>query len=166
MDQLATECGIWDISNQRLVAGNTTPSWSGEAASGWISCAFTDATLPAGQYKVAVYNGAATPAPWSAKQLKYWDIGPGKNGITNGPLYAPRLADATKATIYQGSGQEPGQCTFAVGPPNQYPDFYVDGLAQNYWVDAEVTPVSGSAGSPPPGDPSASNSGAFLIFFP
>ena len=48
------------------------------------------------------------------------------------------------ANIYNGSGQEPGQCTFAVGPPNQYPDLYGDGLAQNYWVDAEVTPVSGA----------------------
>ena len=47
-------------------------------------------------------------------------------------------------------------------PPNQYPDLYVDGPAQNYWVDAEVTPATGSTGSPPP----ASNSGAFLVFFP
>ena len=86
-------------------------------------------TLPVGQYKVAVYNGAATPSPWSAKQLRYWDIGAGQNGITNGPLYAPQLADAATADIYQGSGQEPGQATFVVGRPNQYPDLYVDGLS-------------------------------------
>jgi hypothetical protein len=171
VDQLATECGVWDMSTQKLVAENTSPSWSDAAASGWISCAFTGVTLPAGKYKVAVYNGAATPDPWSAKQLNYWDTGPGKNGITNGPLYAPQLADASTANINQGSGQEPGQCTFAVGPPNQYPDLYVDGLAQNYWVDVEVTPATGSTGSPPPSspppsDPPTVNSGAFLTFFP
>lgn len=161
VDQRATECGIWDITTQKLVAESTSPTWSGAAGSGWISCAFTGVTLPAGQYKVAVYNGAATPQPWSAKHLNYWDIGAGKNGITNGPLYAPQLADASMANIYRGSGQEPGQCTFAIGPPNQYPDLYVDGLAQNYWVDTEVTPVAGSTGSPPKPD-----SGAFLTFFP
>ena len=127
---------------------------------------------PAGwQYKVAVYNGAATPGPWSAKQLKYWDIGAGQNGITNGPLYAPQLADASTANINPGPGQEPGQCTYAIGPPNQYPDLYGDGLAQNYWVDVEVTPATGSASSPPPSSPPPSNpptvdSGAFLTFFP
>ncbi len=179
--QLATECGVWDMSTQKLVAENTSPPWSGAAASGWISCAFTGVTLAAGQYKVAVYNGVATPGPWSAKQLNYWDIGAGQNGITNGPLYAPQLADASTANIYQGSGQEPGQCTFAVGPPNQYPNLYVDGLAQNYWVDIEVTPATGSTTSPPPTSPPPSsppvssspppepptvNSGAFLTFFP
>ena len=52
-----------------------------------------------------------------------------------------QLADASTADINQGSGQEPGQSTFAVGPPDQYPHLYVDGLAQNYWVDPEVTPA-------------------------
>ena len=124
-----------------------------------------------------MYNGAATPAPWSAKQLKYWDIGPGSSGITNGPLTAPSLADASPASIFQGSGQEPGQCTFAVGPPNQYPDLYVDGLAQNYWVDAEVTPSTGPVSSPSPSGPPSSSpppatrrtatpEAPSLIFFP
>jgi hypothetical protein len=158
--QLATECGIWDISTGKLVATNNSPSWSGSAGSGWISCAFTDVILPAGKYKVAVYNGTATPEPWSAKQLSYWDTGAGRNGITNGPLYAPQLTDAALADIYQGSGQEPGQSTFAVGPPNQYPNLYVDGLAQNYWVDMEVTPAAGTPVNEPP-----VNSGAFLSFF-
>ena len=174
VDQLATECGIWSISTGKLVAENASPTWSGAAGSGWVACAFTGLTLPAGEYKVAVYNGAATPDPWNAKQLRYWDIGAGQNGITNGPLYAPQLAAAATADIYTGSGQEPGQCTFAIGPPNQYPNLYVDGLAQNYWVDVEVTPVGGSAtGQPtsqatsaPPSDPPTVKSGAFLGFFP
>jgi hypothetical protein len=159
VQQLATECGVWSISTRQLVAGNSSPVWSGAAGSGWVSCPFTGVTLPAGKYKVAVYNGAAAPQEWSPKQLNYWDVGVGSNGIANGPVYAPQLADAATANIYQGSGQEPGQSTFAVGPPNQYPDLYVDGLAQNYWVDIEVTP-----GGDPPAP--AVNSGAFLTFFP
>jgi hypothetical protein len=178
VSQLATECGIWDMGTRQLYGENASPSWSGGAGSGWISCAVSGLVLPAGQYKVAVYNGAAVPAPWSAKQLRYWDIGPGQHGITNGPLAAPSLADASMATIYQGSGQEPGQCTFAVGPPDQYPDLYVDGLAQNYWVDVEVTPASGPVSSPPapsspppgspppPSEPPDDAGAAFLVFFP
>lgn len=172
VNQLATECGIWDIGTRQLYAEDASPSWSGGAGSGWISCAFSGLLLPAGAYKVAVYNGAAVPGPWSAKQLRYWDIGPGRNGITNGPLTAPSLAGASPASVYQGSGTEPGQCTFAVGPPDQYPDLYVDGLAQNYWVDAEVRPSTGPVSSPSPSSPPAGNGpgshagGAFLVFFP
>jgi hypothetical protein len=178
VNQLATECGIWDIGTRQLYAEDASPSWSGGAGSGWISCAFSGLILPAGAYKVAVYNGAAVPGPWSAKQLRYWDIGPGHNGITNGPLTAPSLAAASPASVYQGSGTEPGQCTFAVGPPDQYPDLYVDGLAQNYWVDAEVTPATGpvssplptasATSSPPPSNPPLDKDagGAFLVFFP
>jgi hypothetical protein len=180
VNQPATECGVWDIGTQKLVAESASPQWSGPAGSGWISCAFTDVSLPAGKYKVAVYNGAPIPDPWSAKQLRYWDIGAGQNGITNGPLYAPNVADATTANEYEESGQEPGQSTFAVGPPNQYPNLYVDGLAQNYWVDAEVTPgaiaspsISPSAppsttqsSSPPPPPPSKAQPSAFATFFP
>jgi hypothetical protein len=161
--QLATECGVWDIGTGKLVATNDSPSWSGPAGSGWVASAFTNVILPTGKYKVAVYNGTAIPDPWSAKQLRYWDIGAGQNGITNGPLYAPQLTDATVADIYQGSGQEPGQSTFAVGPPNQYPNLYVDGLAQNYWVDMEVTP---STAPPTVDSPPTANPSGFLGFFP
>ena len=160
--QLATECGVWDISTGKLVATNESPSWSGAAGSGWVSCAFPGQILAVGKYRVAVYNGAANPVVgWSPKQLNYWDSGVGQNGIANGPVSAPSLAKASTANIYQGSGQEPGQCVFAVGPPNQYPNLYVDGLAQNYWVDMEVTPASGTPVNEPP-----VNSGAFLSFFP
>jgi hypothetical protein len=158
--QLATECGVWDISTQKLVVSNDSAKWSSDAGSGWVSCAFPGQVLAAGKYRVAVYNGAATPVSWNGKHLNYWDTGTGENGITNGPLSAPSLADASPANIYQGSGQEPGQCVFAVGPPNQYPDLYVDALAQNYWVDMEVTPSTGTPVNTP-----AVNSGAFLSFF-
>jgi hypothetical protein len=55
---LPTECAIWDVATQQVVAGtrNTSPSWSGAAGSGWVSCAYNGVTLPAGNYKVAVYS--------------------------------------------------------------------------------------------------------------
>ena len=137
--ELATECGVWSIATQTLVAENTSPTWSGAAGSGWISCSFTGVTLPAGSYRVAVYNNAAAPDAWSAKLLNYWDAGVGQNGIVEGPLSAPNVANASLADKFGGGGSEPGQSVFAVGPPNQYPNLYVDGLAQNYWVDIEVT---------------------------
>lgn len=160
---LATECGVWDIGTGKLVASDNSPSWSGAAASGWVSCAFSEVVLPAGKYRVSVYNGTTNPDGWSAKQLHYWDVGVGQNGITNGPLYAPRQAAASLADIYQGSGQEPGQAVFAVGPPDQYPHLYGNGLAQNYWVDVEVTPTADSGSGP--GSGSAVDPGAFLGFF-
>ena len=89
---------------------------------------------------MAVYNGVPVPDAWSAKLLNYWDTGLGQNGITTGgPPSAPNLASASVADKFGGGGSEPGQAVFAVGPPNQYPNLYVDGLAQNYWVDIEVT---------------------------
>jgi hypothetical protein len=159
--QLATECALWDIGTRQLVIGDDSPSWSGAAGKGWVSCSFPGQVLAAGKYRVAVYNGAATPVEWNPMQFNYWDTGIGKDGITSGPLSAPSLASASTANIYQGSGQEPGQCVFEVGPPNKYPDLYVDGQAQNYWVDIEVTPSTGTPINAPP-----VNSSAFLSFFP
>jgi hypothetical protein len=149
--QLATACDIWSIDSQSSVAGTASPSWSGAAGSGWVSCPVS-ATLAAGKYKVSVYNGAATPDGWSAKRLGYWGVDGaavpiGINGITNGPLYAPNTANASEADIYQGEGQEPGQSIFAVGPPDQYPNLYVDALFQNYWIDLEVAPIPVTATS-------------------
>lgn len=180
--QLATACDVWDIPSQASVAGSTSPAWSGVAGSGWVSCSFTSVTLPAGSYRVSVYNGAASPDGWGPKRLNYWDIGPGQNGLANGPITAPKLSAASTAWEYDGSAagstppwtngsQEAGQSTFAVGPPDQYPYLYVDGLAQNYWIDMEVTPTSGTPAtssppsSPPPTSP-PDNSSGFLIFFP
>ena len=175
--QLATRCDVYDTATQESVASITVPSWSGPAGSGWVWAAFSDqVAIPAGRYKVAVFNGSANPDGWSAKDAStmYWDTGVGAIGITNGPLYAPGLAAASSAYVYDGDGadndprfsngsgkQEPGQGTFAVGGP-QYPYLYGDGLAQNYWVDVEVTP--GDVASPPPTNPPSVNPSAFLAF--
>lgn len=161
--QLATSCRIWSIlgaNSGAQVTGSTSPSWSGPAGSGWVSCAFSGVTLPAGSYKVSVYNGAATPDGWGAKDAStnYWGTGDGAAGITWGPLTAPGLAGASAAYEFNGSNPgttppftngttEPGQCTFVNGTGDVYPPLYVDGLAQNYWLDVEVTPVAAASGA-------------------
>lgn len=164
-DQLATAASVWAVTGAAtgtLVAGSAAPSWSGAAGSGWVGCPITAVKLPAGIYKVSVFNDAAVPDEWSAKDANtaYWDTGAGAAGIVNGPLSAPGLAAASLAFIFDGAAggsvppfttgvTERGQCTFAqptVAPgPDQYPYLYVDGLAQNYWVDLGVSLA------PPPG---------------
>jgi hypothetical protein len=155
--QLATRADVWSISGETAVASITSPSWSGAAGSGWVSAAFpAGTTLPGGAYKVSVYNGNASPDGWSAKDAstEYWSAGAGASGITAGPLSAPNLADAATAYVFDGSlpgstppltngSQEPGQATFCMPPASGYPYLYVDGLAQNYWVDLEATPRPG-----------------------
>lgn len=191
--QLATRCDVYDVATREPVASITSPSWSGPAGSGWVSAAFPAGTaMPPGRYKVTVFNGLANPDGWSAKDAgtKYWSTGVGANGINSGPLSAPGLAGASPAYEYDGDGarnnppysnaagtQERGQSTFAVGGP-QYPYLYVDGLAQNYWVDIEVVPGGTPAtqsptptatptptGSPSPSTSPQVNPSAFLTFF-
>lgn len=162
--QLATACDVWSIlgaNSGTQVATNQSPSWSGAAGSGWISCTFGNVTLPPGSYKVSVFNNAATPDGWSAKDANsnYWGTGAGSSGITSGPVFAPGLSSASLAYVFNGAGggnnppfsdgsgtTERGQCTFSqpvsAPGPDQYPYLYVDGLAQNYWLDMEVTPVT------------------------
>jgi hypothetical protein len=128
---LPTQCAIWNTSSQSVVAGtdNTSPSWSGGAGSGWVSCAYSGVTLPAGDYKVAVFYGGGSR--WYQVTANYWGSGgTGANGITAGPLTAPGLAAATS----------PGQGTYNPGSW-AYPQSYGSGSnGENFWVDVEVTP--------------------------
>jgi hypothetical protein len=130
---LPTRCAIWDVATQSEVSGtdNASPSWSGAAGSGWVSCAYTGVTLPAGDYKVSVFS-ADTTDNWFMFTVGYWASGgPAGNGITSGPLTAPGLAGATS----------PGQGTYNPATWG-YPDtFGTAGDGENYWVDAEVTPT-------------------------
>lgn len=127
---LPTQCAIWSVNSQSVVSStdNTSPSWSGAAASGWVSCAYSGVTLPAGDYKVAVYGGGSR---WYHVTIDYWGSGgPGVNGITAGPLTAPGLSGAAS----------PGQSTYTPGSW-AYPQTYGGGNGENYWVDVEVTPT-------------------------
>ena len=129
---LPTRCGIWDVTSQTVVSGtdNTSPTWSGAAGSGWVSCAYSGVTLPAGDYKVAAFYGGG--AEWYQATVNYWATGgPGANGITAGPLTAPSLSAATS----------PGQSTYNAGSW-AYPNTYASsGNGENNWVDIEVTPT-------------------------
>lgn len=163
--QLATSADIWSIlgaNSGSIVAGTNSPSWSGAAASGWLSTSFAGVTLPAGSYKVSVYNNAGTPDGWASKDAStnYWGTGgDGVSGITWGPLSAPGLSAASNAYNFVGGNGGstppftdgtilPGQSTFAQSGTNIYPYLYVNGLAQNYWLDVEVTPVPAAVTMP------------------
>jgi hypothetical protein len=129
---LPSRCAIWNVSTQTVVAGtdNTAPSWSGGPGSGWVSCSYSGLTLPAGDYKVAVFSLGGSY--WFQATTGYWAAGdPGGNGITSGPLTAP--GESTAAS--------PGQATYneyTWAYPNSYGSA---GSGENYWVDVEVTPA-------------------------
>ena len=107
--QLPTACGIWQISSQTLVSGtsNLSPTWSGAAGSGWVSCSYASVPLAANTpYKTSVFNGAASPVVWNAHTDNYWQSpGFGQNGVTNGPISAPNACERL----------EPGQCSYHQG---------------------------------------------------
>jgi hypothetical protein len=148
---LPTRCGIWDVASQTVIDGtdNTAPSWSGAAGSGWVSCAYSGVTLPAGDYKVAVYTPGGTDDFYEETEEYFGGNGPAAGaGIMYGPLTAPNTTNASP----------PGQSTFQHGGW-LYPDTYdtqFDG--QNRWVDVEVTPPSTS--------PPANSNSVLLSFFP
>jgi len=129
---LPSHCGIWNVATKAVVTGTdtATPSWSGQAASGWVSCAYSGVTLPAGDYKVAVFKPGGSV--WFQITTGYWaSPGPAVSGITAGPLSAPGLSGATS----------PGQSTYAESGTWAYPSTYgTGGNGENYWIDVEVTP--------------------------
>jgi hypothetical protein len=129
---LPSRCAIWNVSSQTVVAGtnNTSPSWTGAAGGGWVSCAYNGVTLPAGDYKVAVYYGGGSQ--WFQVNIGYFGSGGiAVGGITAGPLTAPGTSAATS----------PGQGTYNAGSW-AYPQSYgTGGNGESYWVDVEVTPT-------------------------
>lgn len=134
--QLPTEAGIWQISNQTVLASThvVSPTWSGAAGSGWVSTTIpgSPVLLPGIKYKVSVFNGAATPVVWNVTRIQYWNNFEGANGITTGPLSAPNVANATN--LNQG--------TYNQGATFAYPATYdAAGTGDNYWIDLEVTPL-------------------------
>jgi hypothetical protein len=156
--QFATSADVWTVPGGTKVASLPSPSWSGSPGAGWTQANFAQPypVLGAGKYKVSVYNGVVSPDEWSAKDANtnYWDTGAGTGGIVNGVLSAPSLAAASTCNLFPGPGTGPGQNVFEnpAGGPNQYPDLYVSGLAQQYWVDIVVQAAPGGVllGASPP----------------
>lgn len=127
--QLPTGTGVYGTTGPTLMGSNASPSWSGAAASGWVSSTLPGVTLPAGQYKVCVVNGAGSPAIWNGATANYWSTGPGGSGLTAGPITVPNNASATS----------PGQSSYNAGATLTFPG--TNGGPWNYWVDIEVTPL-------------------------
>jgi len=130
---LPTRCAIWNVSSQSEISGtdHSSPAWSGAAGSGWVACAYSGVTLPAGDYKVTVFYAGGSE--WYQATTSYWGGGgPGASGITAGPVTAPGTSAATS----------PGQATYNYGSW-AYPQTYASvGDGECYWVDVEVTPTS------------------------
>lgn len=166
---------IWNASTQTLVSGTNLPaSWSGGLASGWVANSYGKAgiVLPAGNYIATIYYGGGEV--FYMESRGYFgsfqgNAGPATNGMTNGPLSSPSNANAFNP---------PGgnSCYFTGGTGPTYPNAWdIHDGGENRWIDVEVTPGSSSSSpsptptptstsaSPPP---SATNSGAFLTFFP
>ena len=156
---LATRADIWNISTSTPVASITSPAWVTEtggtvtlgSTGQWVKAPFTPAvTIPAGQYRVSVYNSNGAAGGWNSNDFSgYFTTGPGHNGLTWGPLTAPNQATAQLAGFYPGSGTGTtgGQPVFAYSGTDVYPD-YTTGTnpGQNYWVDLEVTPAASGPG--------------------
>jgi hypothetical protein len=132
---LPSACVVWGVVSQAKVAGteNLSPTWSGAAGSGWVSCTYAGdiALIADTRYRVAVYHDAS--ALWRTNSAAYWTTGDGASGITNGPISAFNNATATVGQSVTGVGYV-------------FPNTGASG--QNFWVDAEVgdlvLPVPGS----------------------
>lgn len=157
---LPSRCAIWNVATQAVVAGtdNTAPSWSGAAGSGWVACAYSGITLPAGDYKVSMYYGGGQE--FYTEDVYYYSTGPGGNGITAGPLTAPNVADAAPCISNSLGTLVTGNSTYQNGAFAYPYTFDTKDHGENRWVDVEVTP--GAVAPPPP----PVDSGAFLVFFP
>ncbi len=133
--QLPTAVGVYQVSGAALVASNSSPSWSGIAGSGWISAPLTG-TLSAGtSYKVAVLNGAGSPAIWNSATASYFSSGYGGSGLTAGPI----------SVFSNATADPPGQETYNAGATLTYPA--TNAGPYSYGLDIEVTP---QAAPPPP----------------
>src|ERR1700677_705468 len=174
-EDLPASTQIWDATTQAVVTGtDLTASWTGAAASGWISNSYGDANivLPAGNYIATVYYGGGKVFYMESRGYfgaYQGNTGPATNGMVTGPLTSPAQANAFNP---------PGgnSCYYVGGTVPTYPNAWDthDG-GENRWIDIEVTPGSGPPpSSPPPSTPPPSspppttpvNSGTFLVFFP
>lgn len=122
---------LFAVSGQTLVHSEPA-TWSGAAGSGWVKAAFSSppSLTASAAYKACIFSNSGNF--FYSGTSHYWDTGPGASGISDGPLSAP-----------PDSGADGGQDTFNAGSVLAYPDTSFN--AANYWVDPEVTAVSGVA---------------------
>lgn len=136
---LPARCGLWDVNSQTEVAGsdNSSPSWSGAAGSGWISCTYSGGpTLTANTpYKVSTFTSDNVHA-WFLASAGWWGGSPGPftSGIVHGPLTTPGNAATAQ-----------GQNSWNQGITWTYPatgNLTTGASPENDGVDVEVTPLA------------------------
>jgi hypothetical protein len=129
---LPSACAIYNLDNTTQVAGtlNSSPSWSGAAASGWVKCSYSSPSLTSGiHYAACVYSAGGSN--WWPDVSGYWSSGGGSGGITNGPLSAPNTGGSVL-------GQAPYTVNVGISCPSTSNPGY------DWGVDVEVT-VSAAA---------------------
>ena len=132
--QLPTEIGVYQSSGPALVASNASPSWSGAAGSGWVKASLSGTLSASVKYKIAVLNGAGSPAIWNGAIANYYTTGFGASGLTAGPI-----------TVYDNAtADSPGQESYNAGATITYPGTNAGPYA--YGLDIELTPVAAPAG--------------------
>lgn len=127
---LPSVCGVWDVGTQAAVTEDFAPSWTAGggvavAGAGWVFCDFSGAGvgLEAGpQYAVAVFQPAAG-VPWWCTEAGYWTVGPGRAGITSGPIFAPESGVSVNG---QGCYDASGAWAFPGGNPGNGDVFFAD----------------------------------------
>jgi hypothetical protein len=138
---LPTRCGIWRESTQTEVAGtdNSSPTWSGAAGSGWVSCDYTSsgvALAPGVEYIVSTFTSDNTD-PWFLAQSGFWGSTPGPfpSGITQGPL-----------EVLGNSAATPGNDSWNQSTVWTYPATSTE--PEYDGIDVEVSPAAASTGTP------------------
>lgn len=136
---LPSRCAIWDAATHAVVAGtdNLSPSWSGGAGSGWVSCDYSSSGVtlqPGANYKASTFTADNTDI-WFAATANFWGGGGlWSGGIANGPLLLPGNSAATA----------PGQDSWNQGTTWTYPATSTN--PEYDGVDVEVAPVTSGAG--------------------
>ena len=153
-----------------------TPAAPGD---GWVYCAYEGVTLPPGKYKTAAYcygGGTVDSNDYLFFSEQRFYFGPdgtqpaaAPDGISNGPMYSPNVANASPAyskgnVVGVPPGTVvPGNSTYQLNNSTNtgtflYPDTFDNSdNGENRWVDVEVTPVPQAN---PPG------TGTMLSFLP
>ncbi len=128
--QLPTGIGVYQVSGTSLVASSSSPSWSGAAGSGWVSAPLTGSLNASTKYKVAVLNGAGSPAVWNSAVANYFSTGYGGSGLTAGPI----------SVFSNATADSPGQETYNAGATLTYPA--TNAGPYSYGLDIELTPAA------------------------
>jgi hypothetical protein len=158
---LPSRVGIFnsDTKAEIAAAGNSSPSWSGAAGSGWVSVSYTGVTLPAGNYMVAFFNGSGLSIYMDSHNHFFSGTDPvggaavggaGWNGLSAGAgiLTAPNVANGPLLVYDDSSGTKHGQTAYQPGNTTwQYPSEFEASAdwGETRWIDVEVTPIPPAA---------------------